>query len=310
VTQPRTPIHRTPAVRLVATLTVIVVAVWYVQSNRDAFSLLLRVDWRLVPGIAALALLSHAVNGRILRLLVRRLDVELDAIEWFGLTLVHSFCNYLPLPQAGSVARGVYLKQVRGLGYVPFTATVFVTYVGFLVTAGVLGLLGLGVLALSGGRVPWLLAAVFTALTAGALLLLGRSWEVPLLRAWRPFAEAMRNLATPRLLMSVAAWQVGLVALSGLALWLAFGALGREVGLAVSLMLALVAALAGVVNVTPGNFGVAEAAAWLGARLLGSDADEAVVAFTLYRLVAVVLMFVLTPWAIARLTRRAQAAPQ
>jgi uncharacterized membrane protein YbhN (UPF0104 family) len=83
---------------------------------------------------------------------------------------------------------------------------------------------------------------------------------------------------------------------------MAFAALGRPASPAGALLFALVTLVSGIVNLTPGNLGVAEAAAWITARALGVDPGEAVVAYTLFRIASIVVILVLTPVFLPRLS--------
>ena len=96
--------------------------------------------------------------------------------------------------------------------------------------------------------------------------------------------------------------QVLLIVLTSVGIWLAFTSLGRPVTWPASLLLSLVVFASGIINITPGNLGIAESAAWVTAYLIHIDADEAVVAYTLFRLVAIISVFSLTPYFMARLS--------
>ena len=191
---------------------------------------------------------------------------------------------------------------MHGLDYNSFTATVVVTHLQFVATVGLLGLLILAQLALSAQHVPWPLWLLFFALTMGVALLTPAAWSLPLIRRWRRFIDGLKTLRRGHILLRVAVNQVILIAISAVGIWLAFQSVGRPVPWIASLLLALVTMASGIINVTPGNLGVAESAAWITAYLIHADADEAVVAYTLVRMVAIATVFGLAPYYILRLS--------
>lgn len=281
--------------RVATALAAAVLAVAYIWANRDVLAAhLAGFNPAFAPWLLLTALTSIAVNGAIMRSLVRQFGVRLRAWECFGLTAVGSLCNYLPVPQAGGVVRGVYLKSRHKLPYDTFTATVMVTYVMALPAIGVLGVACLAVLRVKGLPSPWPLWLLFAGLSA-CVLVFG-----PAMGLLRPFKKLARFQAGIRILLQrhiigrLVVLQITQLVLTGVALWLGFRALGHSVGWAGSLMIGLLANAAGVANVTPGNIGVVESATGLGAFLLSGDTHLAVVAYSLYRVASIVVLGVST----------------
>jgi len=278
------------------------VIVWYLYARGEEFKLLLEFDVRYAPLMFLVLLLAMALNGLIMRLLVLQFGVRLRFQEWYGLTVLQAFSNYLPVPQAGAVARGLYLKKVHGLDYASFTATFVVTHLQFLATVGILGIAALGVLSASARPAPWPLWLLFFGLSLVAFLLAPHTWSLPVIRRWNTFVEGLNTLRRHHLVFQVLGKQLLFIFLGATGLWLAFMSLGRPVAWAASLLLSLVVYASGIINITPGNLGIAESAAWVTAYLLQGDADEAVVAYTLFRLMSVIITFGLAPLFLARLS--------
>lgn len=278
------------------------VVAWYFYAHGDEFLLLLEFDMRYLPLMLLIPLAAIAVNGLIMRLLVLQFDVRLSFQEWYGLTALQAFGNYVPFPYAGAVVRGIYLKKVHGLDYNSFTATVVVTHLQFVATVGFLGILTLPVVAAPIGHVPWPLWILFLTLGMIAVFLTPGPWSLPLIRRWRPFIAGLNTLRRRHVFLGVAVKQVIMILIGTIGIWLAFNSMGRPVPWSASLLLALVTMASGIINITPGNLGVAESAAWITAYLIHADADEAVVAYTLVRMVAIATVFGLAPYYILRLS--------
>ncbi|HEY7118075.1 MAG TPA: hypothetical protein VH475_15915, partial [Tepidisphaeraceae bacterium] len=137
---------------------------WYVWHARRDLAIVTRFDVRYLVPMLLVPLASLGINGWIGRELAREFYVGLGQFEAYALATVNALGNYLPVPQAGALARGVYLKRVHNLGYSTYAASVVVTYVSSLALYGLVGVAGLIALRLAGRPAPWQLWAIFAAL--------------------------------------------------------------------------------------------------------------------------------------------------
>src|SRR4051794_39931000 len=83
---------------------------WYVWHARHALEIVRQFDLRYLAPMLLVPLASLWVNGSVGRALAGELGVRLGGLESYALSTVNALGNYLPVPQAGAVARGVYLK--------------------------------------------------------------------------------------------------------------------------------------------------------------------------------------------------------
>ena len=289
---------------------------WYVWHARRDLAIVAHFDLRYLAPMLAVPLLSTWVNGRIGREMAGVFDVRLTELEAFALASVHSLGNYMPVPQAGALARGVYLKRVHDLPYGTYAATVVVTYVSAIAVYGLVGLAGLGVLAAIGARPPWQLWVIFGGLSASLVMFTPWSARIPLPGRLRGFRDGLARLGRRHVLMKMVGLQVMLVCLASTGLWLACLALpgGERVSWFVGLMMGLMVLASGIANVTPGNLGVEQAAAMFTAHLLRERPEVAFLASSLFRVMAIVVVFALGPvlahWlAQRRPTREGEAPP-
>lgn len=281
---------------------VAIVTVWYLSKHGEDFLLLRGLNLRYLPVMLAVPLASIWVNGQILRILVRQLGIDLTFAEWFGLTALNAFGNYLPIPQAGTIARGIYLKKSHGLDYASFTAAILVTYVEFLACLGLAGLALGASMTLSQQSFPPPFWMLFSGLAATALAFLPLRWPLPVARALQTFGSALATIRRRGVLLRVAGYQLLLISLNIVGIWLAFASFARPVSASGSALLSLVAMTSGVINITPGNVGVVESVAWITAQMTGGNPNEAVVAFTLFRIMALLVVLPLTPLFMSRLS--------
>lgn len=131
------------ALRLIATILVVVVSVVYLYAIRDKLSVLSQVSVGDLVVITALVVAFFVLTGWVFALLVRLIGIDLTLFEAVGLSFITSFGNYLGPARPGAVMKAMYLKSVRRMPYTHF-ASVFLAnnFLGFLMT-GTAGLLGL-----------------------------------------------------------------------------------------------------------------------------------------------------------------------
>jgi hypothetical protein len=270
---------------------------WYVWHARRDLAIVTQFDLRYLAPMLAVPLLSLWANGRIGRELAAEFGVRLSGFEAYALSTVNALGNYLPIPQAGAVARGVYLKRVHQFTYSTYAASVVVTYVSSLALYGLVGLAGLSVLAATGQWARWPLWVIFGALSGSALMFTPLSARVPLPRRLAGFREGLVALGAHHVLVKIVVLQLILIALTATGLWLACLALpgGEGVSWFKALMMGLLVMASGVANVTPGNLGVEQAAAMFTAHLLQIEPKIGFLASSLFRVMAIGVVFVIGP---------------
>jgi uncharacterized membrane protein YbhN (UPF0104 family) len=293
--------------RLIALLALVALAGWYARHHVDDLARLRNFRWSYFAPLVAVHLAALGFNGWMNRLLLARLGVPLTFTQWYGLAAVNAVANYLPLPQGGAVARGAILKRLHGLGYRRYAATVLFGYVMSLVLVGAAGLVALAYLRFHGVRSSWLMWGVFAALTLLCVLLAPGAARLLPGQRLAQLSEGYRLLGTPGIIARLVAARVALMAVNATGIWLAYRSIGRSTGWVSSLVVALSAMASGVVNVTPGNTGAAEAAAWGAAQGIGQDRVATLNAALIYRLSAAAVIFVVGPLATYVLTRRSAA---
>jgi len=279
---------------------------WYVWHARGDLKIITQFDVRYLLPMLLVPLLSLWVNGWIGKELAGEFDVQLGGFEAYALSTVNALGNYLPLPQAGAVARGVYLKRVHHLAYGTYAATVAVTYVSSLALYGLVGLAGLGVLAASGRGSPWQLWVIFAGLSASVLMFTPLSAKVPLPKKLGGFREGLNSLRRHHLLGKIVVLQLLLIGLTATGLWLACLALpgGEGVNWFMGLMMGLLVMASGVANVTPGNLGIEQGAAAFTAELLAMRPGVGFLASSLFRVMAIVVVFAIGPVLATWLTKQ------
>jgi hypothetical protein len=270
---------------------------WYVWHARRDLAIVTRFDLRYLVPMLAVPLLSLWVNGSVGRALAGELGVRLGGFESYALSTVNALGNYLPVPQAGAVARGVYLKRVHHLAYTAYSASVVVTYFSAMALCGWVGLAGLALLAATHQLAPRPLWLIFGVLCCSSLMFTPLSGAVPLPGRLAGFRDGLAKLRRHHLLARIVVLQLALVALTATGVWLACLALpgGEGVSWFSGLMMGLLVMASGVANVTPGNLGVEQAAAMFTAHLLAIKPEVGFLASSLFRVMAILVVFAIGP---------------
>ena len=242
-------------------------------------------------------ILSLLVNGYIARLLLYRLDVRLSFYEWYGLAVANSLGNYLPIPQAGAVARAVYLRKVHRLNYHRFAASLLVTYISAVALYGVTGLVCLGAMSAQGNSCPIFLWFIFAALASSSMFLTPVATMVPLPKSLLPIREGLSALIGYTQLLKIVFLQLILICLTTSGLWLACKAMqtGSAVSWPTALVMGLLLLASGIINVTPGNIGIEQATTEVTARLLRIAPNIGFLASSIFRVVSALVVIAISP---------------
>jgi uncharacterized membrane protein YbhN (UPF0104 family) len=265
----------------------------YLWSQRAHIVRQFSLDPAALGAIAALTAVMLFLRGLSNRALFGRLGVDASARDWFAVSAVQSFSNYLPL-SAGLFAKAYYLKRVHGLPLADFGVAQVSLLFLFTATNGSVGLIAT-LLGPTGSATPWLAAAFAGMAAAGAVALLPVSLTGPLLRRverWFPWnertARAIREAAP-----AVLPLQIGVLLVSTLCLQLGFSMVRADVGFAACAIFSAATVITRVVSLTPGALGFREFLIGGLAVVTGFELEDAVIAATAARVGEMLAVFVL-----------------
>jgi hypothetical protein len=163
----------------------------------------------------------------------------------------------------------------------------------------------LAALEVTGTHSPRPLWLIFAGLSASLIMFTPLSAKMPLPKRLAGFREGLTRLGRHHLLARIVVLQLLLIALTATGLWLACLALpGGGVNWFMGLMMGLLVMASGVANVTPGNLGVEQAAAMFTAHLLKIKPEVGFIASSLFRVMAIVVVFAIGPLLAAWLAKQ------
>ena len=287
---------------------------WYVYSHPAELKTItgLSPGWLLL--LFGLAAAKIACMGSFTKVIVGSLGIELDILEWFGLSAMSTMGNYLTPFRGGAAVRAVYLKSRHGLPYSLFLSTLSTLYVITFATSAALGLLAVLLLYLWFGFIDGALVLFFVFCLSLPVLLFSLARVMPRLpRRWEPqkisgIPPGLNGPAPLAYLISrcmevvnriIEGWQVisahggTLAHLVGLSLLNAsvtllmihfsFAAFAVRLPLLESLVLSSLFMLSALIPITPSGLGVAEAMLVMASRGFGVGGSLSVLSAGLNR---------------------------
>jgi uncharacterized membrane protein YbhN (UPF0104 family) len=270
----------------------------YLHFNADRYRQLLDIAPLFLLSLATLVLFFTLANGLINYLLYRGLGVSLTFSEGIALAAVNTLANLLPFA-GGMIAKGLYLKRKHNLSYSSYFSATLALYICFISTNGMIGIAGLSLLAHESRKVPpTLLITGFAAMTLSLLIIwlpfsfksvpgkLGHRLE-QLLCGWRVLSKQKAMIS------KVIAVQVLLTVLFAARFWIAFHLVSQTVKFTYCIIFSAATILTRLVSIAPGAFGIREAIVAAVASAFGIGFGVSVVAVTIDRLVATLVVLVL-----------------
>jgi uncharacterized protein (TIRG00374 family) len=290
---------------------------WYVTSHPEELVTIegLAPGWLLL--LFALATIKIGCMGLFTKFVVSALGIELDSLEWFGISGMSAMANYLTPFRGGAAVRAVYLKSRHGLSYALFLSTLSTLYVLSLASSAAVGLLAVAILYTSFGFVDIVMAAFLGGVLMLPVAFLGLARAAPpILKRWTARGNAgpeagssggpLRR-ATRRMIEIISLvvegwhiisgrpttlWRLACTSLlnSGVTLLMihvAFVAFGAQLLLPASLVLSSLFMIASLIPLTPSGLGAAEIAVVMASQGLGVQAAVGVFSVGLNRAVMI-----------------------
>jgi uncharacterized membrane protein YbhN (UPF0104 family) len=292
----------------------IMAGLYFVYRDWNQFaSLRIERPFLLLP-LSGLMLLFFVVNGYVSAIWYRTFAVHLNFVEWFGLSVVNTFGNFITPFRGGAVSNAVYLKRRHGFAIAAFVGVLAATSVIAFWLNAVVGLVSLAWIYWSYGYFSMVALLVFG---GGFAALTGVIWFAP--RVGEPanpflarFARAVNGWhqikSYRKQVLETALLNLLNVVLMTTITMLEFRVLGLELPLAKALFLSIFPAFSLLVSITPGNLGIREGFAVFSGMVASVAVPEVLAVSVLDRLMTFGLSFVLSTAFYPLLARRAAKA--
>lgn len=287
---------------------------FYFQTNSELLPAIRHVSLPIFALLILLRLLFLILNGLVLKIFVKRFDVNLHWMEWLGLAIVTTLGNYITPFSGGMVARATYLKVKHNLAFTKFASLLAASY---LITFAVAALLGLGCLFWLNDwhKSTYFLAMFFAGIFLGVVIAVSfpvqkiPKWSGRIMRLITTVIEGWHELRTDLiLLLQLFLITTTSMLLNGAAFWLAYQALNfTTVSIPAAVLVSLSAVYSVILTITPGNLGIREALVSLTSELISIGVGEGLLVALLIRLATLAVVFSTGPFFSIWLTRQIDA---
>lgn len=276
---------------LLSLFLVLSVAFFFVRRHIGEFRKLLEISFIDFLFLSSLVVFSIFLHGLIVRECVSHFGIDLRLSEWFGLSAINAYANYLFF-RSGMVANALYLKNRHKFPFATFISVACALYMVALISYGIVGLVASSVLYLKYSVFIPLILWVFGLLLFSGLIVLfflPRKMEEPsedssVLQRVRYGWDAISG--ERKLIYKLMAINFVIIFSYALRLFYCYNRFFLELPYVKAVFLSIAGLLSVLFNITPAGLGVKEALIGLTAFLTGDQLKTGVAVAMLDRAVA------------------------
>ena len=285
-------------IMIVCTLLMAAAIAWYVRANWDSFQSIKLVEPWLIALLAVLFASRMTLRGVFQWQAMRSVGANIGLIETLKLNFAGLMLNQLMLLPIGSGYRAVYMRRVHELPYNLFASTLAALYIYFLAMSSLLGLLAIAWLGLHGAPVRAVAVAVLVVIFAGCAALVLSPRFMPksggfATKAARVLEGWHAIVGSPRLILTASFVVFVSMAVSVLAMLVAFRAFEIEMDVPGALLLMSSQRVGSFIRLSPGAIGFQEMVSVYYAEMLLVTTAQTMVVLGLTRAINMALGIVL-----------------
>lgn len=298
------------ALQTVFTLIILAVAGIYLWINKSELTILRNIRIIDICLISTVMLFWLFISGFTFKLLVGAVDVKLSIFEFFGLTILTSFGNYLGPLRPGAAIKAMYLKSVKGLQYAKFTSVLIANAFLILFINGLIALLLIIIFHNQNIHVPQILIYICLGLTVGTMIpFFYRFSTIPIKgKIGEVLQSALVGFNTiykyKLRLIGICSTLLLQMLVGALLFVIIYRSLGISLNYYTSLFVSVFISISSFFSITPNNIGIQEAVTALIFSLTGFDFTVGVIGAGLLRIVHILLTFLLAPLTIHFLLKK------
>ncbi|MFI4872553.1 MAG: YbhN family protein [Phycisphaerales bacterium JB061] len=279
---------------IVCTVLMAVGIAWYVRANWESFKSVRLVDPWMVALLGALMAARMTLRGVFQWQAMRSVGAKIGLVETLKLNYAGLMLNQTMLLPVGSGYRAVYMRRVHELPYKLFASTMAALYIYFLAMSSLLGLVAIAWLGAQGAEIMPPAVAALAVIFLGCVALVAFPKLLPksgslakkvdrVLEGWHAIVGSPRLIASATFVVFVS------MAVSVLAMLVAFRAFAVEMDTPGALLLMSSQRVGSFIRLTPGAVGFQEMVSVYYAEMLAVTAVQAAVVLGLTRVVGMVV---------------------
>jgi len=276
----------------------------YILDNISEFKSILNVDpsrfW-ILGIIAIILLIILYVNGLILGMLMEPFKINLNFREKWGLSVITHFYNLITPFRGGAIIRSIYLKKKYEFSFTKFVSTLSAIYIIIFLVGSFMGILSMLLIWLFEGFFHLPIFILLSLIFLFFLFMIIFSPKIPktnykilnklseTLDGWYLIRD---NKKTLFLIGLISLLQIILTAFS---VKLSYDIFLIDVGILKSLFISSINTISLLIQITPGNLGLADAIMVFSAKIVGIPLAGSVTATIVKRSLELIIIFILGP---------------
>lgn len=291
--------------RKVISITILAVSVlWfilYLKGHIGEFDIIFRISPNVVIILSALIVLGSVFLGLFNKVIMQYLEVPLEFKEWYGLSVVSTFWNYLMPFRAGAGVRALYLKKVHNFTITNFLGTIAALYFIHFFVNSAIGLICVFFIYVHYQFLNISISTFFLIVFAGVTFFMFLSPQLPHFqnRIFRKIEEIVygwyKIRENNKLIIKLILIVIFNAAIGLFTVFFSFRAYGVDLSLLKSLLISTLFAFSTLINITPGSLGITEAIMVFSAQIFQITPAQGLVAAGLIRVTNLSLVFTLGP---------------
>jgi len=272
------------------------VLILFLLNNKEQLKKISEISPWYILEISGLVILYRLISAFSIKRLIKAFGVDMSFKEWFGLSSVTTMANYFMPLKSGMLTRAFYLKNKYNFAYSQFLAAALGFCVFFFFINVVVGLISISLIFLLSGTFYFklfiFLCAAFFCI--GIFIL---SWEHFSKKELR--FELLNKLflglayfkKQKRLLISLLGLNMLGTLIMALRFFVAFKAIGVSADFLAMVTLANIVSLSFIINITPADLGIREAAITIMTGLIGLSTLDGALVSVIDRSISFILAF-------------------
>ena len=269
----------------------------FIGNNLNQIKRILEVSINNFIIISLLVIATIVNNGLKNKVLISQFNIHLNKKEWFGLSVVNTFWNYLPF-QGGLIAKGAYLKRQYNFPYSTYLATITASYVITFAVLGFLGIVGLIIFYIKSHLFLINIFFIYILIFLIPLIFIVYIYVKKNIKfkhlIFNRIYEGLRTVFANKVIMSqLILIDIATVILYTLRLVSSGYALGYHIPILFYFLVTPVAVLSIFTSITPGGLVIREALIGIFASWMGVNVTNSVIVSILDRSVSIIWIFVL-----------------
>lgn len=279
-------------------LTIFLIFAVYLYQNSDKYWALLNVSTELLMLLIGLRLLFSVLNSSVSYIFYHGLGVPISLNESIGLTMVNALANYLPL-SGGIVAKSAYLKKKYVFSITHHVSAIFTLYIYFITINGMVGLLVLVYWQFSSHvYISIYLWLGLMAMSLSCIVFFFPTDWISVPPKWKQIFIKIKKgglflRQNKTVTFTLAILQCGTILIFSGRMWTCFQMISLDVSFMACMILSTTIILTRLVSIAPAGLGVRESIVAGVATILGFDVGASIIAVTLDRLIATLVVVLL-----------------